>query len=152
MGLEASHLHGFVKDFPDVITYWQDGRRPGIILTNELKNLYRTSMIGTLYNRKILFERDMFTTTRGMDTDSILHQLREEFERFCFKKIPANGETGKDRYTLSGKIGGNQDDCLIALLMVNKFAQDLAANPRHEVFSSLNPNLVRTEARVIECK
>lgn len=109
-------------------------------------------MIGTLYNRKILFERDMFTTTRGMDTDSILHQLREEFERFCFKKIPANGETGKDRYTLSGKIGGNQDDCLIALLMVNKFAQDLAANPRHEVFSSLNPNLVRTEARVIECK
>jgi hypothetical protein len=151
LGMEASHLHGFVKDFPDVLTFWQKGKRPGVVLTNELKNLYRTTMISTLFHKRLLFERDLFTSTRGLTPQTILAELREQFERFCFKKEPAKTDFDKDRYALSGKMGGQQDDCLISLLMVNKFSMDLVANPRAEIFSSMDPALVQREARIEYC-
>lgn len=150
LGLEASHLHGFVREFSDVTTFWQKNTRPGIVLTAELKNIYQKLMVACLFNRRILFERDLFTCSRQLNPQKILSLCREEFERFHWERKAARDNFGKESVTLTGKSGSKQDDCAMATLMVYKFGLDLTMNPRHEVYSNIATHIIRTQATIKE--
>jgi len=104
-------------------------------------------MLGGLFDGKIRFERDLVTTSIGLNRESILALLREQFEGFHWEKRARGG------WTITGKSGGGkQDDCLIAVLMNYKFGLDLHCNRRHAVFTNVPRELLLQYAKVKECE
>ena len=57
--------------------------------------------------------------------------LREQMERFPWEHKPAKDAHGKDRWSMTGKLGEQQDDALLATLMANTWGRAIQANPRH---------------------
>lgn len=143
LGLEASHLHGLVQEFPDVVTFWQNDQRPGVVMTHESKNRYHKMMTTCLYQGKLVFERDLFTTSRNLTAKKILPTVREQFERYHWEVRQARDNYGKRALALTGKMGSKNDDMCVALQMIYDYGFQLTTDPRHEVYKSVNPANVK---------
>lgn len=148
LGLEASHLHGLVQEYPDVVTYWQNDQRPGVVMTHESKNRYHKMMTTCLYQGKLLFERDLFTTSRNLTVKRILPAVREQFERYHWEVRQARDNYGKRSLALTGKMGTKNDDMCVALQMIYDYGHQLTTNPRNPVFDTVNPANIRRIAMI----
>lgn len=149
LGLEASHLHGLVQQFPDVVTYWQNDQRPGVVMTHEMKNQYHKMMTTCLYKGQLLFERDLFTESRGQSAKRIVPALREQFERYHWEVKLARDNFGKSRsLALTGKMGSKNDDMCITTQMNFKIGFELITNPRHPVFATVNSANLKRVAHI----
>jgi hypothetical protein len=137
LGLEASHLHSLVSEYPDVSTYWQHTNRPGVVMTHEAKNLYQKQMYQGLFHGKIVIERDLFTVSRKMDPKKILGVFREQLERYHWELKPPRDNHGKPSWAITGKMGSKNDDLCIAGQQTYLYGHTLQSNPRHEVFSNV---------------
>jgi hypothetical protein len=76
-----------------------------------------------LKKRMISFSRDLFTTSKNHeksngDTKSITDELRQQLERYHWEVQEAKDAFGKRRITMTGKMGGAQDDLYVSRLIV----------------------------------
>lgn len=149
LGLEASHLHSLVSEYPDVTTYWQHPNRPGVVMTHEAKNMYQKQMYTGLFNGKIVFERDMFTVSRKMTPEKTIGVLREQLERYHWElKLPRDNH-GKSSWAMTGKMGNKNDDLCIATQQTYLYGHNLQSNARHAVFANVAPYKVSLWANVM---
>lgn len=118
LGLESSHLDTMVKDvFPSVTTYYEKPNRPGVTKTGAITRGYQFELSNSLCYGSIRFEHDVFTTTREKTPACMLNLLQEQMLRYRWERKPAVDLMGKDRFTLTGKMGSKSDDLLIAVMM-----------------------------------
>lgn len=142
--MAASHFERYVRDFPDVTTYYRNGRDPGVLKTEQVTIAYQKQMVGALFRKKILFERDMITSSHKQPSvDHVLKNLREEFERFHWDPR-MNGKTNEILgFKLTGKQGhSKQDDSVVTVQQVYHFGLELHLNPHDEVFRNVNQALL----------
>ena len=143
MKMAASHFEAYVRNFKDVTTYYRNGTTPGVVKSETATIAYQKQMVGALYRRKLLFERDMITSSNKYTVDYLLKNLWEEFERFHWDprmNAKTNEVTG---FKLTGKQGhSKQDDSCITIQMAYKNGLDLHNDPRDDVFKNVNQALV----------
>lgn len=141
--MAASHFEAYVQNLRDVTTYYRNKQDPGVLKTEAGTVLYQKQMVGALYNHKLLFERDMITSSNKYTVDHILKNTREEFERFHWDpriNAKTNEVTG---FKLTGKQGhSKQDDSCVTLQMIYRYGLELHHNPRDDVFRNINQALV----------
>lgn len=117
LAIESAHLDTMVRDIPGVRTYWEKPNKPGVLKDGRVTRAYQFNLAHALMNETISFDADCFTVTREMNTAKMRDMLQEQMLRYHWEKKAALDALGKDRYTLTGKIGNKQDDLLIAFAM-----------------------------------
>ena len=131
LGLEASHLHTMVQQYNDVQTYWEKPTKPGICKTHQKTIDYQFLLNSMLCDRTVVIDKNCFTISKGQSQDGILALLREQMERYHWEKKAATDNFGKDRWAITGKMGGDkQDDLLITLFMSAFFGRGIVNDPR----------------------
>ncbi len=117
LGMESAHLETMVHDTGRVTTFWQTDKRAGVCKTEAVTREYQFLLNTNLASGTLRFDADLFTVTRDKTPQCMLDMLREQMERFHWVCKKANSETGKDKYTLTGKMGSAQDDMIVAVMM-----------------------------------
>lgn len=118
LGMEHHHLDAMVRDIPEVDTFWETDKKPGITKTEKSTREYQFLLSNCLANNGLRFSRDLFTVTREKTPAAMLEILQDQMSRYHWAvKKPAD-EHGKERVKLTGKVGNKQDDLLIAVAMV----------------------------------
>lgn len=118
-----------VRDIPGHIEVFWEKSKPGVLKTNGSTREYQFLLTNNLSQGGIKFERDLFTVTREKSPASMLNLLQEQLLRFHWSVKPAANEFGKERISLSGKMGSLQDDLLITLAQNLYVARMVIANP-----------------------
>lgn len=119
LGMEHHHLDAMVQDMnSDIETFWETDNKPGITKTAKVTRDYQFLLSNQLASSGLLFDYNLFTTTREKTPQSMRAMLEDQMLRFHWAvKKPAD-EHGEARVKLTGKIGNQQDDLLIAVCMV----------------------------------
>jgi hypothetical protein len=139
LGLEASHMETMVSAYRNVTTYRQKPDRPGVCMTNAVKRDYQLFMVHSLYNRSLLYERDLFTTNRDRPAEIMRGMFRAQLERFHRVIKPAADNFQQERVAITGKTASKdesgQDDLAIAGMM----APFWGTQHRDEVIRNMGP-------------
>jgi hypothetical protein len=130
LGMEHHHLDAMVRDIPDVTTFWETFNKPGITKTEKSTREYQFLLSNCLANNSLLFERTLFTCTREKTPEAMLDMLEDQMSRFHWAIKKANDEHGTDKAKLTGKVGNQQDDLLIAVAMVIYVGRMIIRDPR----------------------
>lgn len=119
LGLESAHLNTMVSGMKQfqIETYYDKPNRAGVNKNGEVTRGYQLLMATVLTQGACAFDQDMFTVTRGHNSQSMRAMLEEQMLRYHWEKKAAPDAMGKDRYALTGKVGNKQDDLLIAVAM-----------------------------------
>lgn len=124
LGLESSHIESFVTLLPNVFVFHEnEEERAGVRKSHQNTDDYQICVEDMLRKRLISFSRDLFTTSKkhekaNGDTTSITDELRQQLERYHWEVKEAKDAFGKRRITMTGKMGGAQDDLYVALAML----------------------------------
>lgn len=129
LGLEAAHLDTMVHNIRGVETYWQKDR-PGVRKDGAATRGYQFLLTQNLSEGSILFSQDLFTVTRERTVQDMLEVLEDQMLRYHWEKKKASDVFGTDRYTLTGKVGNQQDDLLITLEMALYWGRAIYLNGR----------------------
>lgn len=148
-GMGGHHLHAMVKPFRDVHTYWQKDR-PGVLKTASSTDAMQKMMVSCLFRRRLVFEINMVTNSRGMTQTKILASLRDQMERFHWDHKPAKDAHSKDRWTMTGKMGSTkQDDLMITTMMAYNNGLDIINTPDDPVFANVAKETIRRFANIV---
>jgi hypothetical protein len=115
-GLEASHLDTMVSHFQEVRTFW-DKNKPGVHKDGRVTRNYQFMLSNMLAQDGIKFDESLFTTTREKTPQCQLDLLEDQMYRYHWEHKKAVDVHGKDKYSLTGKVGNKQDDLLITVQM-----------------------------------
>jgi len=130
MGLESAHLDTMVRDMPGVETFWEKDTRAGVCKTATVTRDYQFLLNHGLSQNALRFDEDVFTITREKDVGAVLSMLQDQMLRYHWERKKAHDNHGKDRYTITGKIGNAQDDLLISTMMVIYWGRIISRDPR----------------------
>ena len=130
MGLESAHLDTMVRDIPQVETFWETERKPGVNKTAAVTRQYQFLMNNALSQRGMRIDQDVFTVTREKRPKDLLDMLQDQLLRYHWERKKAVDNFGRDRYTITGKIGNAQDDLLISTMMVIYWGRVISRDPR----------------------
>lgn len=130
MGLESAHLDTMVRDIPQVETFWETERRPGVCKTAAVTRQYQFLMNNALSQKSMRIDQDLFTVTRERCPEDMLSMLQDQLLRYHWERKKAVDNFGRDRYTITGKIGNAQDDLLISTMMVIYWGRVISRDPR----------------------
>jgi len=119
LGMEAHHLEVMVRDIPEVTTFWEGEKKPGVCKTGKSTVEYQFLLTNALALGGIKFDRDLFTATREKTPESMMRMLEEQMLRYHWSIKKPNDDHSKERVTITGKMGSLQDDLLVTM------AQDL---------------------------
>ena len=117
LGLEAAHLDSMISDLPDVETFWETDKKPGVNKSEKATRGYQFLMSNSLAEGGLRFDRDLFTVTREKTVQCMRNQLEDQSSRFHWAVRKSPDGFGKDKFKLSGKVGSLQDDLLVTLMM-----------------------------------
>jgi len=117
LGMESAHLDTMVKDIAGVVTYYEKPDRAGVNKDGRKTRGYQFELSNALMYGAIKFEHGLFTITREKSPQCMRDLLQDQMLRFRWERKAAVDLLGKDRYTLTGKMGSKQDDLLIAVMM-----------------------------------
>lgn len=116
LGYEAQHgIHTLQRNnVTDWITLTEGPTgTPGILTTHQSKEVMCTALQQLLTHGKLGVSSELVSTT--MAPGDALRQLHSEMRKFMVLIEPPKSLFGKPRRTFTGKIGGQQDDLVIAL-------------------------------------
>jgi len=130
LGMEHHHLDSMVQDIPNVTTFWEKENKPGITKTEKSTREYQFLLSNCLANGGLRFDNALFTCTREKTTTSMMDMLEDQMSRFHWATKKASDEHGKDRSKLTGKVGNQQDDLLIAVAMVIYVGRMIIRDPK----------------------
>ena len=121
---ESSHIEKFVTKMPHVYTYHEnEEQRSGVRKSHQNTEDYQILYEDMLRGRRITFDRNLFTVSKGHfkpsgDCTSIKNELRDQLERYHWEIKEAKDSFGDRRITMTGKMGGAQDDLYVATAML----------------------------------
>jgi len=118
LGMEHHHLDTMVRAIDRVETFWANDKKPGIYKSASVTNEYQFLMNLTLQQKALRFEQSMFTCTREQTPASMRSMFEEQLLRYHWVVRKPTNEADPERRKLSGKMGSQQDDLLIAVAMV----------------------------------
>ncbi len=118
LGLESAHLNSMVADIPNVETFWEKDNRPGVCKDGKATRGYQFLLTNCLAQGSLHFDRDLFSVSREKTAQCMRDVLEDQMLRFHWSCKKANDVHGKDRYSLTAKVGNKQDDLLIAVAML----------------------------------
>lgn len=129
LGMNHHYLKSIANDIEGVQTFWETEKKPGIYKSDKVTSEYQFLMTNLLAEHGLLFDQDLFTTTREKTPVDMLNMLQDEMSRFHWSvKKPAD-EHGKERVKLTAKIGNLNDDLLIAVFMIPYVGRMIIRNP-----------------------
>lgn len=127
--MEHHHLDIMVQDVDGVVTFW-DGKTPGIHKTAKVTSQYQILMAEALaLPGCILFDRSLFTVTREKNVQAMRDTLENQMCRYQWLVRKPTNDHGDPSVKLTGKVGNQQDDLLIALFMVIYGGRLVMCNP-----------------------
>jgi hypothetical protein len=117
LGHEAAHMWNMIKKRagPKLKAYYENGVKIGICKGKMTADNYRYTFDVKLHNNAILFSDRFFTTSRKHSTTTMKGLGKEQLERCQFSFEEPKTEFGNPKYTVGGKVGGQQDDLSIAI-------------------------------------
>jgi len=128
---EGSHMWNMIKKLPDLRCFWQKNDRPGIHKGKDTADEYQYIFNVKLKNDAVMFDSELFTTSRKHTLTSIRATLQEQMERFHYAYEEPNTIHQKGKQTITGKIGSSeQDDLMIAVLMGVFWGRVVLKDPR----------------------
>jgi hypothetical protein len=118
LGFESQHILHALQD--SRIQRWMAlsegaGGGLGLLTTAGRKEEYALLLREAMRVGKICFNEQFFSLSMGVVEAK--KRLRDEMLNFSVIKEPAGTKFSKDRKTYSGKLGGKQDDCVLAIQM-----------------------------------
>lgn len=119
-----------VRDISQIETFWESERRAGVCKTAAVTRQYQFLMNNALSQRGLRLDQDGFTVTREKTIEDMLDLLQDQALRYHWERKKAVDNFGKDRYTITGKIGNAQDDLLISVMMVIYWGRVISRDPR----------------------
>lgn len=126
LGFESSHIAAYVRPLPNVTVFTENpgDLREGVRKTAQNTDDYQQCVDRTLRLRQCYFDRDLFTTSKAYekangDCTAIKNELRNQLERYHWEVADAKDNFGKRRITMTGKMGGAQDDLYVAFAMLD---------------------------------
>lgn len=124
LGFESSHIADHVRGTPNVFVFSEnpDDIREGVRKTAQNTDDYQRCVNDMLRKRQCFFDRDLFTVSKAHekvsgDCSSIKQELRNQLERYHWEMSEPKDAFGKRRITLTGKMGGAQDDLYVSFAM-----------------------------------
>jgi hypothetical protein len=130
LGMEHHHLDAMVREIARVETFWETDKKPGITKTEKSTREYQFLLSNCLANGGLRFSKDLFTTTREKTPKSMMEMLQDQMARYHWSVKKPNDEMGKERVKLTGKVGNQQDDLLIAVAMVIYVGRMITRDPK----------------------
>lgn len=120
LGLEGSHMEKMVRRVPNLDTYYeQEGKRAGVRKSGLNTSDYQIRMEDMLIKKDVRFSTNLFTVSKGQTVKTIFTEMQSQFERYHWE-VESIGDPSKGNFktTMTGKMGGAQDDMYIAMAML----------------------------------
>lgn len=136
MGLESSHIEKYVGKLYNVHVFHEnDEERSGVRKTQQNTDDYQILVEDMLRRSRIYFEKQAFTVSKGYakpdgDMTAIKMELRNQLERYHWEIKQARDSFGKRRITMTGKMGGAQDDLYVSTAMLAFWPLAMRKNAR----------------------
>ena len=115
LGMESHHMEAMVMEIPGVTTFWENEKKPGVCKTGASTREYQFLLTTQLSMGGVRFDKDIFTVTREKTPPAMLTMLEEQMLRYHWSVKKPNDDYGKEKVTITGKVGSLQDDLLVTL-------------------------------------
>jgi hypothetical protein len=133
LGFEAEHHKRALHHLPGVTFYVdQKANRVGVLTTEATKHAMATLVVAMLEERRMHILPNLYSN----EPDAMRIRLREQMETYSAQFKQAPDTFGKDKISLSGKVGGMKDDVCICLQLAAYFTQ-LETQRAVELFSKI---------------
>lgn len=120
LGFEAEHHKRALDTIPGVNFYVDEkAGRVGVLTTEAVKHAMGHLVVSMLRERRM----HVLPTVYSRDPPAMRARLREQLETYGIQYKAAPNTFGKDKITLSGKIGGMKDDLCICLQLAAYYTQ-----------------------------
>jgi len=130
LGFESSHIADYVRNMPNVSVFTEnpDDLREGVRKTAQNTDDYQRCVDRMLRLRRCFFDRNIFTSSKAYekangDCRAIKEELRNQLERYHWEIAEAKNNFGKRSITMTGKMGGAQDDLYVSFAMLEFWSQ-----------------------------
>ena len=134
LGFEAEHHKRALDHIPGVTFYVdQKASRVGVLTTEATKHAMAQLVVSMLAERRIHVLPNLYSN----EPEAMRIRLREQMETYSAQFKQAPDTFGKDRISLSGKVGGMKDDVCICLQLAAYYTQ-LETQRAAEMFSKLD--------------
>ncbi len=134
LGFEAEHHKRALDHLPGVTFYVdQKANRVGVLTTEATKHAMATLLVSMLAEKRV----HIMPVVYSNEPEAMRIRLREQMETYSAQFKQAPDTFGKDKITLSGKVGGMKDDVCICLQLAAYFTQ-LETQRACEMFSKLD--------------
>jgi hypothetical protein len=134
LGFEAEH-HKRALDYIPGVTFYVDQKasRVGVLTTEATKHAMAQLVVSMLAERRL----HVLPALYSHEPEAMRARLREQMETYSAQFKQAPDTFGKDKISLSGKIGGMKDDVCICLQLAAYFTQ-LETQRASELFARLD--------------
>ena len=133
LGFEAEHHKRALDHIPGVTFYVdQKASRVGVLTTEATKHAMAQLVVSMLAEHRM----HILPVLYSAEPDAMRVRLREQMETYSAQFKQAPDTFGKDRISLSGKVGGMKDDVCICLQLAAYYTQ-LETQRASEMFSKL---------------
>lgn len=130
-GIAASHIESYLRPIPNVCVMTERGDvAEGVVKSEPITAVYKEMLAQHLtdetlfvYENAIAYEGNYPVSIRDrhLSQEEILATMREklvsQMRNYHYHPTKMVGETGQQKYKLTGKVGSEGDDLLIALMM-----------------------------------
>ena len=121
LGFEAEHHKRALDYLPGVSFYVdQKANRVGVLTTEATKHAMATLVVSMLAERRMHILPNLYSK----EPDAMRIRLREQMETYSAQFKQAPDTFGKDKISLSGKVGGMKDDVVIAMQLGIYYSSD----------------------------
>jgi len=112
LGFEAEHFERALQ-FEENVVFYRDmqANRTGILTTDSVKLAAMTMTNVMLREQRV----NLYAEVVSRDAQEIRRRLREQLEIYSLQFKTADTVFQKNKYALSGKVGGFKDDIVICL-------------------------------------
>ena len=134
LGFEAEHHKRALGHIPGVTFYVdQKASRVGILTTEATKHAMAQLVVSMLAERRM----HILPVLYSHEPEAMRVRLREQMETYSAQFKQAPDTFGKDKISLSGKVGGMKDDVCICLQLAAYFTQ-LETQRAADMFAKLD--------------
>jgi hypothetical protein len=133
LGFESEHHKRALDQIPGVSFYVdQQANRVGVLTTEATKHAMAQLVVSMLAERRMHILPQIYS----QDGETARIRLREQMETYGAQFKAAPDTFGKDKISLSGKVGGMKDDVCICLQLAAYYTQ-LETQRASDMFSKI---------------
>lgn len=129
--IAASHIYGHIVDEPNVCYMFESsGDREGCPKSNESTNLMKVEFEQLMEQDLIRFASDGITFDPERTFEQEKTKLIKQMRNLRYEKLKQTDQSADQKYKLTAKQGSEQDDLLVAALMVPMWKRKFWGSPK----------------------